>query len=163
MKPVLYLFVNKELGMSGGKIAAQTAQTASGAYLVSDEDMRSIWWNLGGHHTTYVMEARDSMHLRDIESYLQARNFKTFLMIDEGMTEVPPITPTMLGVEIVDKDDPHVAATFSIFKLYKDKDKPQAEEPAQVESSWFGVILSWLAFVVVAFIIAWLVISAMGN
>lgn len=41
-------------------------------------------------------------------------------MLDEGMTEIDPIVPTVLSVAIVDKKDAHTAATFSTFKLYRD-------------------------------------------
>ncbi len=120
MRPVLYMFVNKSLGMSAGKIAAQAAQAAVGAYLNSDDELRDLWWEIGQHHTTYVMEARDEMHIVFIERYLKERGFQTFLMLDEGMTEVDPIVPTVIAAEIVDKDDLHVAATFMAFKLYRD-------------------------------------------
>lgn len=120
MRPVLYMFVNKSLGMSAGKIAAQAAQAAVGAYLNSDDELRDLWWEIGQHHPTYVLEARDARHLIYIERYIEDRGFKTFLMIDEGMTEIDAIQPTALAAEIVDKDDLHVAATFSSFKLYRD-------------------------------------------
>ena len=120
MRPVLYMFVNKSLGMSGGKIAAQAAQAAVGATSISDKKLLDDWWGLGGHHTTYVLEARDEEHIYNIERYLEDRGFDSFVMIDEGMTEVDNLTATALAVEIVDKDDPHVAATFMSFKLYRD-------------------------------------------
>lgn len=132
MKPALYLFVNKGLGMSGGKIAAQVAQATVGAWHESMyQSLHLDWWaGPGHHHTTYVMEARDALHLWTIEAYLNHRGFKTYMMIDEGMTEVPPLTPTVLAVEIVDKDDPHVEASFMTFKLYKDK-KPEGVNPGK--------------------------------
>ena len=131
MRPALYLFVNQGLGMSAGKIAAQVAQATVGTVDLSysgDEYTQSLkdeWWEGNGHHhTTYVMQAEDSEHLYSIERYLNARGFRTFMMIDEGMTEIRPITPTVLGVEIVDKDNPHVEASFMAFRLYRDK-KPE--------------------------------------
>lgn len=120
MRPALYVFINKSLGMSAGKIAAQAVQAAVGGSSLSDPSLLDTWWNLGGHHATYIMEARDADHLRSIQDYLRDRVFKSYLMIDEGMTEIGAITPTALGVEIVDKDDPHTAATFGSFSLYKD-------------------------------------------
>lgn len=120
MRPALYVFINKGLQMSAGKVAAQAVQASVGGYLSSGDEIKKTWWELGGHHATYVMEARDEDHLLSIQRYLWERGFYSFLMIDEGMTEIDAITETALGVEIVDKDDPHVAATFSSFKLYKD-------------------------------------------
>ena len=132
MRPALYLFVNKGLGMSAGKIAAQVAQATAGVIELSAslDGLFDEWWlGNGHHHATYVMEARNAERLTNIERYLNSRGFKTYLMIDEGMTEIDPITPTVLGVEIVDKDDPHVQATFGIFKLYRDTIRVTLEVP----------------------------------
>lgn len=128
MKPALYLFVNKGLGMSTGKVSAQVAQATVGTMLVSDEDILTKWWEgPGQHHAVYVMQAEDNEHIYTIERYLNARGFKTFVMIDEGMTEIRPHTPTVLGVEVVDKEDENVEASFMAFKLYRDT-KPQTKK-----------------------------------
>lgn len=125
MNPVLYIFVNKGLDMSGGKIAAQVAQATAGILCENLNPLCKEWWTGPGyHHAVYVMHADDNEHMYTIERYLHDRGFKTFMMIDEGMTEIRPITPTAMAVDIVDKDDEHVAATFSVFKLYKDKPAP---------------------------------------
>jgi PTH2 family peptidyl-tRNA hydrolase len=137
MKPAMYIFINKGLRMSPGKIAAQAGHAAVEAALLScpytdhhnspgtyapREGRQELWdaWRLGLHYAKYVMEARDSEHLRDIERYLNDRRFRTALIIDEGHTEIDPIVPTALGVALVDKDDPHTEATFSSFSLYKE-------------------------------------------
>lgn len=140
MKPALYIFINRGLGMSPGKIAAQAGHAAVEAALMSRPDtdgqlaslygnvhslpqeaMYELWdaWRNGLHYAKYVMEARDSEHLRDIERYLRDRGFRTALILDEGHTEIDPIQPTALGVALVDKDDPHTEATFSSFKLFR--------------------------------------------
>lgn len=142
MTPAMYLFLNRGLKMSTGKAAAQVAHAAVEAYRISlryPDGLRPEphlpatglvepnlvrRWYLGGHYMKLVMEARDAAHLRDIERYLQNRGFATALVLDEGHTEVDPITPTALGVEIVDKDQPHVSATFGTFDLYR-PDPPQ--------------------------------------
>jgi peptidyl-tRNA hydrolase len=143
MKPAMYLFLNKGLGMSTGKSAAQAGHAAAEATLLSnpivgrlqpqrwDERWTAIWeaWREGLHYAKYVMEARDTDHLLVIERYLTARGFRTHLVIDEGHTEVAPLTPTALGVALVDKDDPHTKATFSSFKLYKDPKPPEPGPP----------------------------------
>lgn len=134
MKPAMYIILNQGLGMSTGKSAAQAAHAAvegfrlsclpdpdrpeASAYFMETNTVRQ--WYKGGHYMKLVMAARDSEHLRDIERYLNDRGFKTALILDEGHTEVPAITPTALGVELVDKDDPHTAATFSSLSLYRD-------------------------------------------
>lgn len=128
MNAVMYIFVNKGLGMSSGKMAAQAAHAAVEGYRLSSKKLIDQWY-LGGHYTKLVMQARDKDHLMTIHEYLAARGFKSEFVIDEGMTEVDPHVTTALGVEIVDKDDPHVAATFSTFELYRDTIKVTLEIP----------------------------------
>lgn len=115
----MYIFVNKGLGMSTGKAAAQAAHAAVEAYRVSSREMLAHWY-VGLHYKKLVMEALDATHLMTIERYLNDRGFKTRLIIDEGMTEIPAHTATALGVEVVDKDLDHVRATFQEFKLYRE-------------------------------------------
>jgi peptidyl-tRNA hydrolase len=143
MKPAMYIFINKGLGMSPGKIAAQAGHAACEALLMSHPATSShtqygnttsysltqqndLWnaWRTGLHYAKYVMEARDSEHLLYIDRYLRDRGFRTVLIVDEGHTEIEPIQPTALGVALVDKDDPHTDATFSSFNLYQE-DPPQ--------------------------------------
>jgi PTH2 family peptidyl-tRNA hydrolase len=125
-KPVMYLFLNKGLGMSTGKAAAQVAHAAVEAFRLSESNLLQDWYT-GGHYTKLVMEARDTEHLFVIKHYLEERGFKVALIIDEGRTEIEPHTPTALGVEVVDKNDPHTAATFESFRTYRE-DKPE-EKP----------------------------------
>ena len=127
-KPVMYLFINKGLGMSAGKMAAQAAHAAVEAYEISDPTLIKQW-RLGQHYTKLVMQARDEEHLINIKKYISERGFKSKLIIDEGMTEIDPHVPTALGVEIVDKEDPHAEATFSTFELYRDTIKVTLEIP----------------------------------
>ena len=118
-KPVMYIFVNKGLGMSSGKLMAQAGHAAVEAFRISESEMITQW-NLGKHYTKLIMQARDADHLKFIRLYLADRGFKSELIIDEGITEIPPHTPTALGVEIVDKEDENVAATFSTFETFRD-------------------------------------------
>lgn len=128
MNPVMYLFVNKGLGMSTGKTAAQASHAAVEAYNKSDQSMIDEWYK-GGHYTKLVMEARDTEHLLMIERYLTDRQIRTALIIDEGRTEIDPHTPTALGCVIVDKDDEEVKAIFSSFRTYRD---PKPEAPKKI-------------------------------
>jgi len=123
--PVMYLVANKGLGMSPGKLAAQTAHAAVRAYLTSGLAIRSEWLKLG--ETKIVLEARDTEHLLSVREYIEKRGYRTYLIIDEGRTEIAPHSPTVLGIEILDKDDPNVKFTFSSLKTYKE-DKPKNEE-----------------------------------
>lgn len=134
MKPVLYIFLNKGLGMSTGKSAAQASHAAVEAYRLSDPDLIQAWYT-GNAYTKLVMEAQDEQHLHTIQKYIEERGFKTKLIIDEGRTEIRPHTATALGVEIVDKDDPHVAASFNSFRTYKD---PKPTEDKRTVSEAVG-------------------------
>lgn len=119
MNPVMYIFVNAGAKMSQGKLGAQVGHAVLDAYYESSQDMIDAWYV--GHHTAkVVLHADDAQHLLSIERYINDRGFETALVIDEGRTEVGPFTPTALGVEIVDKDDPHTKATFGDFQLLKD-------------------------------------------
>lgn len=115
--------------MSAGKVAAQSSHAAVEAFRISDQTLIDAWY-VGGHHTKLVMEARDTEHLLVIDRYIRERGFKTHLVIDEGRTEIEPHTPTALGVEIVDRDDEHVAATFGEFKTFRSPRPPKPEDKA---------------------------------
>lgn len=120
MKPAMYIFLNRDLGMSTGKAAAQACHAAVEAYKMSRPDLTAAW-EKGGHTTKLVMLAETTEHLLIIQKYIEDRDFKTRLIIDEGRTEVSPHSPTALGVEIVDKDDEHTQKTFEGFRTYKEK------------------------------------------
>ena len=113
--PVMYLFVNKKLGMSPGKLAAQVAHAACLAQRGSSDELIDAWYEYG-FYTKLVMEARDEMHLTNIQKYLSDREIKSFLVIDEGRTEIPKHSVTTLGVEVVDKNV--LGPIFAEFKLY---------------------------------------------
>lgn len=106
--------------MSTGKAAAQAAHAAVEAYLLTPDTNLKRVWHRGGHYKKIVLAADDELHLHTIRQYLYDRHFDTALIVDEGATEVRPHSATALGVEIVDKDHAHAAATFSSFSLYKD-------------------------------------------
>jgi PTH2 family peptidyl-tRNA hydrolase len=119
--PVMYLIANKGLGMSPGKLAAQVAHGAVRAFRFSDTISPSTadYWLENGE-TKIVLEARDAEHLMLAREYIQKRGFRTFLVIDEGRTEVPALSATVLAVELVDKTDENVKSTFETFKTYKE-------------------------------------------
>lgn len=129
MNIVQYIIANQGAGMTGGKLAAQVAHASCGAYVKLGHDdlakldtqirYRSSWWETG--HTKIVLAARDNEHMYSAERYLAEHGIETFLVIDEGRTEIAALTPTALGSELVDKDDERIKFAFGTFKLYKDK------------------------------------------
>lgn len=129
MTPAMYIFVRKDLRMSAGKCGAQTAQAAACALRLKPDANLTNQWFRGGHHMVLVMEVRDREHLLDSERYINDRGFQTAMQVDEGHTEVDPITPTCFATEIVDKDWGHARETFSSFGLYREE-RPQRRLPS---------------------------------
>lgn len=141
MKPARYIFVNRGLGMSPGKIAAQAAHSETltiqdlwhhntlldvemidhdtAEWVIDQMNLWTIWFG-DGHYAKYVMKADDSEQLYTIERYLKERGFKTYLVIDEGHTEGTYMVPTAMSVELVDKDDQRIDSIFSTFRMYKE-------------------------------------------
>ncbi len=114
--PVMYLFVNKSIGMSPGKMSAQVAHAACLAQRGSKPEMIEDWYKFG-FYTKLVMEARDEHHLDNIQKYLKDRKIESFMVIDEGRTEIKKHTKTALGVEVIDKNE--LGPIFKEFDLYK--------------------------------------------
>lgn len=114
--PVMYIFVNKGLSMSPGKLAAQTAHAACNAMRISNEDLVKDWYEFG-FYTKIILEARDEQHIKNIERYLFERNINTEIIIDEGRTEIPQHSVTALGCEIIDKNiNGKIFQEFGLFK-----------------------------------------------
>lgn len=131
MNPVQYIILNKGLGMSTGKAAAQAAHASvEGVRISAKTPNGNPWdssivnrWYRGGHYAKIVLEVEDQAALQVAYQYITDRGFKAHCIIDEGRTEFDPqsLTLTAIGCEIVDKDWPHARETFSAFKLYKDE------------------------------------------
>lgn len=128
MNPVMYIFINKGLGMSPGKMAAQAAHAAclsmfdNVSYNVAEEEYIRIfraWWD-SGHYTKLVLELPDSERMDSAERYLNDRGFNTFMVVDEGRTEDTFFQKTAMAAQLVDKNDDKVKAAFGSFKLYTD-------------------------------------------
>lgn len=119
MNPVMYLLSDPRIPMSKGKFGAQAAHAAVLAYDHSPDNwLKHVWLNAGGHYAKVVLQCDD---LDFAQRYIEARGFQTDLIIDEGRTEFgDTLTPTFLGVQIVDKDKLDVKNTFGGFKLYKE-------------------------------------------
>lgn len=115
---VMYIFVNRGLHMSAGKLGAQSAHAAVEAYRSSDPKLVKRWYDSG--HTKLILQARNSETLQTIERSLNEHGLKTFPIIDEGRTEIDPNQFTALGVEIVDKSDEYVQNIFNTFQLYRE-------------------------------------------
>lgn len=130
MNPVMYILLNKSLNMSTGKAAAQAGHAAVQAFRASDPNSNALRvWDKGGHYAKVVLQ---TYSIETAERYINDRGFKTALIIDEGRTELDGLQRTAIGVEVLDKDNPHVAATFGEFDLYKDE-RPKVRKLAPHE------------------------------
>ena len=131
MNPTMYIFVNSAIGMSPGKMAAQASHAAVEAYRISRNDLIDAWYK-GRHYKKLIMDGGDGFQLGVIQQYIGNRGFASDLIIDEGRTEGTYFVPTALGVEIIDKDWSHAAATFESFKTLR---APRPDEDTAPESS----------------------------
>lgn len=111
-KPTIYVFMNKQLSMSAGKLAAQAA------HAVALVPTGKSW--LAPHRTILVMQARDESHIANIKRYLEQRGVSSCEVIDEGVNEVDPHVVTALATQVVDKTEPRNEEIFSTFELYRD-------------------------------------------
>lgn len=118
--PVIYVFLNKSLGMSVGKAAAQTAHAVAMSLIELNSDVYKAKWIASPHRTVIVLAARDQQHMDNIRAYLQERDIPLSYIIDEGMNEIDPHTPTAMATRILNKDKDEVVAAMSTFELYRD-------------------------------------------
>lgn len=124
----MYIIANQGLEMSSGKLAAQVAHAAVRAYELTPPTVRQQW--LGEGECKIVLQARDEAHMRNTIDYLRGLlNIEPVVVIDEGRTEVPPLSLTAIGLPVLDKDDEAVRFATESFKLYKDKPKPKVPVP----------------------------------
>lgn len=117
--PVMYIFLNKSLGMSTGKASAQVAHAAVMGTLHSSLQIQGIW-NKSMHRTIIVLAARDDQHILNIQDYLSERKIESWAVIDEGVNEIDPHVRTALATTILDKDNEDVEKALSSFSLYRD-------------------------------------------
>jgi peptidyl-tRNA hydrolase len=117
--PVIYVFINKGLHMSAGKVAAQAIHAAMMGTIASDKAEQEAWGK-AIHKTVIVLEARDEAHIKNIRQYLEDRDFDLSEIVDEGVNEIDPHVTTALASTIIEKDNEDVVKAFSTFNLYKD-------------------------------------------
>lgn len=98
------IVIRADLKLRRGKECAQVAHAASmwlrdyalhaaGAELAPEE--RS--W-LAGNYRKIVLKGDSDKQLRDLQAEAESRGLKAYLVIDDGLTEVPPGTVTALAI-----------------------------------------------------------------
>lgn len=158
MKPARYIFLNKGLGMSAGKCAAQAAHAETLAmndlhnkkynhpqpWVMQQEQLWEKWFG-DGHYAKYVMEVTDATQMFTIKHYLEERGFSCYLVVDEGHTENTYFVPTAMAVELIDKDDERSASIFGEFRKYKEKTSSprKPSQPEWPESNLLTRFVEW--------------------
>ncbi len=94
MKQVIV--INQALKLPKGKLAAQAAHAAVGAFLETGSPARSAWLEEG--MPKIVVQAADESDLRRLYALAQAEGIPAILVEDAGRTVVPEGTLTCLGL-----------------------------------------------------------------
>jgi PTH2 family peptidyl-tRNA hydrolase len=99
MEYKLVIAVREDLGLSSGKMAVQVAHAAVKCAFESRKGNKkwfSRWMKEG--QKKVVVKANDLAELRDLERKAARLKMTVALIEDAGLTEVPPGTPTCLGI-----------------------------------------------------------------
>jgi len=90
------LVVRGDIRMSCGKISAQVAHAAVGAFQRCDRETRERWLSEG--QKKVVLRVKDERSLLELKTIAEARGIAAVLIQDAGLTEIPPGTTTALGL-----------------------------------------------------------------
>ena len=99
MEYKLVIVVRTDLGISKGKMAAQVAHAAVNCALKakkSDSSNFNKWFSDG--QKKVVVKCQNESTLRELQQHAREIGLTSSLIIDAGLTEVPPSTVTCLGV-----------------------------------------------------------------
>jgi peptidyl-tRNA hydrolase, PTH2 family len=94
MKQVIV--VNRSLSLPKGKLAAQVAHAAVGAFVAADEQAQLAWLQVG--MPKIVVYAADADALVQLERDAQQQQIPACLVHDAGRTVLPAGTITCLGL-----------------------------------------------------------------
>lgn len=89
------IVVDRSLKLSPGKLAAQVAHAAIGAFLQTDAMTGQEWLT---HMTKVVLRVDSPQELEQLEIEAILAGLPRYIVIDEGRTEIPPHTITCLGI-----------------------------------------------------------------
>ena len=90
------LVIRGDIRMSCGKISAQAAHAAIGAFERCDRETRERW--LAEGQKKVVLRVKDERGLYELKTLAEARGIAVALIQDAGLTELPPGTTTALGL-----------------------------------------------------------------
>jgi peptidyl-tRNA hydrolase len=90
------IVVNESLKLPRGKLAAQVAHAAVGAFLEASGEAKSRWLAKG--MPKVVLQSESADELKQLEEAAQRRGIPACLITDAGKTVVPAGTITCLGL-----------------------------------------------------------------
>ena len=108
-----FVIVPESLRMSAGKIASQVAHATFMALKKDNKAIVDAWEKSG--MCVIVLKCKDTQQLMSASKYFEQWKVNHHLYIDEGHTEVEPLTPTALATGVLDEDCHWM---LSQFKLY---------------------------------------------
>jgi len=114
------IVIRKDLKISCGKAAAQAGHAAVDCVMLALEEAKWRKWLdqwLAEGQKKVVLAAEDVAHLYELHNKAKELGLPTAVVVDAGLTEIPPGTPTAICVgpapeELVDK-------VTGVLKLYR--------------------------------------------
>jgi PTH2 family peptidyl-tRNA hydrolase len=97
------LIIRSDLKLTAGKAAVQLAHAAVSAYERSDHTIKSQWFKEGQKKVALKVPALKDVF--ELKSIAETRGLVTALVVDAGLTEVPPGTVTALGIGPAKEDE----------------------------------------------------------
>ena len=94
MKQVI--IVNKSLGMSQGKLAAQVAHASVCSFRKAKKEDQEEWLN--NSYPKIVLQVETMEDLFDLKERADKKDLPTALIVDEGRTEIQKDSVTTLGI-----------------------------------------------------------------
>ncbi|MGQ9718562.1 MAG: peptidyl-tRNA hydrolase Pth2 [Nitrososphaerales archaeon] len=108
------IVVRSDLNMSTGKVVAQACHACLEAYERARRRKGEYWkeWHREGAKKV-VLKAKSLEELLKLENKARRLRLPFALIVDRGLTEIPPDTPTALGIgpsrsDIIDKVTGHL-------------------------------------------------------
>ena len=99
----MYIFINKGLGMSQGKMVAQGGHAVFSALNLSNSNDINEWVNQVPSQKKIVLSVKNTAKMIITTKLLKEYNLNFVEIYDAGKTEVKPNSFTAIGVEICDK------------------------------------------------------------